>query len=147
MRGISPLCREGILKAEEIIPCMYNDISPNDSEQLDLPLSPFSKFYTKFSHLHSSDNPQTIIRTQRERLKTFYSKHAQPLKEVWSRKRITKVEGFGRKILVKFELNCPLFRLHIRRNKSTHRTITDADFTSMNPNDILTLAAYFKGNH
>ena len=85
-----------------------------------------------------------IIQTEHERLKTFYVKNALPFKEVWTRKRITKVNGFGRKILVKFELNCTLFRFHLLRNKATPKTVTDADFPSMNPIDILTLAAYFK---
>lgn len=76
----------------------------------------------------------------------FYSKNALPFKDVWSNKRITQVSGFGRKILVKFELNCPLFQFHIFRNRPIPWTLTDADFPSMNPNNILTLAAYFREN-
>ena len=69
-----------------------------------------------------------------------------PFKDVWSKKRITQVSGFGRKILVKYELNCPLFRFHIFRNRPIPQTLTDADFPSMNLNNILTLAAYFIEN-
>ena len=80
----------------------------------------------------------------RERLKTFYSKNELPQKEVWSRKRITKISGFGRKILTKFELNCVLYRYHIFRNKLIQKTITDADLPTINPNDILTIVAHFR---
>lgn len=136
--------REGILKDVDIIPCIYYDIPSDNSEQLDLPLSPFSRFYIKFTPLHPEDNPEVNLQTERERLKTFYTKIALPLKEVWSRKRITKITGYGRKILVKYELHFPLFRYHIVQNKPSYKTITDADFPSMNPNDVLTIVAHFQ---
>lgn len=110
MLGICSLFREGIIHDLDILPFMYYDIPNNDSDQLDLPLSPYSKYYTKFAPLHPDDDLQLIIQTERERLKTFYSKNALPLKEVWSRKRITKISGFGRKILTKYELNYVMFR-------------------------------------
>ena len=109
MHDISPLFREGILKDVDLVPFMYYDIPSDDFEQLDLPLSPFSKFYIMFTHLHPNDNLKVTIRTERERLKTFYTQNALPLKEVWTRKKITKISGYGRKVLTKFELNCPLF--------------------------------------
>ena len=95
MLGISPLYREGIQKDVDIVSFMYYNIPNTDSEQLNLPLSPFSKFYTKFAPLHPEDGPQMIIWTERERPKTFYDNNSLPLKEVWSRKRITKISGFG----------------------------------------------------
>ena len=128
MIWISPLCREGILKDVDIVPFMYYDIPNNDLEQLDLPFSPFSKFYTKFAPLYPEDDPQMIIQTKHERLETFYAKNALPLKEFWSQKRITKISGLRRKIMTKFELNCILFRFHIFRNKPTCKIITDSDF-------------------
>ena len=76
MRGISPICHEGILCDSDIVPFMYYDILTNDSEQLDLPLSPYNKFYIKFAPLHPNDDPEMIIRIELERLKTFYSKNA-----------------------------------------------------------------------
>ena len=40
MRGISPICHEGFLKAQEIVSCLYYNLPSHDSDQLDLPLSP-----------------------------------------------------------------------------------------------------------
>lgn len=117
MLGISPLFRDGIIHNLDIVPVMYYDIPPNDAEQLDLPFSPYRKFYIKWTPLHPKDSQDLIIRTERERLKTFYTKNALPLKEVWPKKRITKIPGFGIKVLSKFELNCILFKYYIIRNK------------------------------
>ena len=144
MRGISPLCREGILHDSDIVYFMYYDILTTDSEQLDLPLSPYSKFYINFPPLHPNDDPEMIIRTERERLKTFYSKNAQPQKEVRTRKRITKISRFGRKILLKYELSCPLFRYHIIWNKLIYHTIADVDFPAMHLNDVLTIVSHLR---
>ena len=107
MLGLSHRYREGIIHDMDIVPFMYYDIPNNNSDQIDLPLSLslYSKYYTKFALLHPEDDPQLIIWTERERLKTFYSKNTLPQKEVWSRKRITKISGFGRKILTKFVLD------------------------------------------
>ena len=123
---------------------MYYDISSDDFEQLDLPLSPFSKFYIKFAPLHPNDNLEFTIRTERERLKTFYAKNSLPLKEVWTRKKITKIYGYGRKILTKFELSCSLLWYHVVRNKPTYKPIIVVDFPAMDPNDIRTIAAHFQ---
>lgn len=47
-------------------------------------------------------------------------------------------------MLKKFELNYILFRYHIFQNKPTSKTITDANFHSLNPIDILTIVAHFQ---
>lgn len=87
MLGPSPLYREGIVHDLDIVPFMYYDTPHNDSDQINLPLSPYSRYYTKFAPLHLEDDPQLIIRTEREILKTFYSKNVLPQKEVWCRKK------------------------------------------------------------
>ena len=115
-----------------------------DADQLDLPISPYGRYYIKFSPLHPYDDHQTIFRTERERSKTFYSVNAQPQKEVWSRKRITKISRFERKVQSKFDLNWLVHRYCIFQNKSKQITITDVDFPSINPNDILTIVAHFR---
>lgn len=125
---------------------MYFDLLNHDSYQIDLPLSPYNKFYTKFTPLHPEDYPQLIIQTERERLQTFYSKNALPQKEVWSRKRITKISEFGWEILTMFELNDVLFRYHMFQNKPIQCTISDAEFPPINPNDILTIVAHFRSH-
>lgn len=125
---------------------MYYDLKNQDSNQIDFPISPYDKFYIKLAPLHPEDDPQMIIRTEREWLNTFYSKNALPQKKVWSRKRITKISGFGRKVLTQFELNCMLYCYHIYWNKSTQLIITNADFPTINPNDILTIVAHFRSH-
>ena len=146
MLGLSPLFWEGIIHDLDKVPFMYYEIPSNDSEQLDLPLSSYIKYYTKFAPLHPEDDPQLIIWTEGERLKIFYSKNALPQKEVWSKKRITKIAGCGRKILTKFQLNCVLFRYYIFRNKPTQYTITDVDFPAINLNDILPIATHLQSH-
>lgn len=93
MLGLSPLYREGIIHDLDIVLFMYYDIPNNDSDQLDMPLSPDNKYYTKFTPLHPEDNLKLIIQIECERLKTFYSMNAIPQKEALSRKRITKTQG------------------------------------------------------
>ena len=66
-----------------------------DVDQTDLPISPFRRFYSMFAAPHPDDDPHMIVRTEKERFKTFYSVNAQPQKEVWCGKRITKNYGFG----------------------------------------------------
>ena len=61
MLGLSPLRCEGIIHDLDIVPFMYYDIPTIDSDQLNLPLSPYSKYYTKFAPLHPNDVPQLII--------------------------------------------------------------------------------------
>lgn len=45
---------------------------------LSLSLSPYNKFYIKWTPLHPNDSKELIIRIEHERLKTFYSKKALP---------------------------------------------------------------------
>lgn len=61
-----------------ISPFMYYDLPTQDVDQLDLPISPHGHFYIKKALLYSNDDPQIIIRTERERLRTFYSVNARP---------------------------------------------------------------------
>ena len=84
---------------------MYYDLPTQDSDQLDLPISLYDKFYIKFALMYPENDPQMIIRTERERLKTLYSLNTPTQKEVWSRKRTTKIYGFGRKVLTNFDLD------------------------------------------
>lgn len=146
MLGISPLYRQRIIHDLDIVLFMYYDIPNNDLDQLDLPISPYSKYYTKFAPLHLNDDPHFLIRTEREWLNNFYTKNDLPQKEVWSRKRITKISGCARKVLTNFNMNCVLFRYYILQNKPTSYTISDADFPAVNPNDILTIDAHFWNN-
>lgn len=88
---------------------MYYDLPDQDSNYIDLPVSPNGKFYTMFSPLHPEYDPQMIIKAERECLKTFYSKNTLPQNEIRSRKRITKMSGSGRKVLGKFDLNYMLY--------------------------------------
>ena len=145
MLGLSPLSHEAIIHDLDIVLLMYYDIPKDDLEQIDLPLSPYSMYYTKIAPLPPNDDPQLIIRTEHERLKSFYTKNALPQKEVWCRKRINEISGFARKVLTKFDLNCVLFR-YILWNKPTQYTISDADFHEINPNDILTIFSHLR-NH
>lgn len=82
MLGISPVFREVIIHDQYIMPFMYIDLPMQDLDQIDLLISPFGKYYIKISPLHPNDDPQTIIRTERKILKTFYSVNARPQKEV-----------------------------------------------------------------
>ena len=144
MLGISPLFRQGIICDIHSVPFMYYDLPTQDVDQLDLPISPHGRYYIKFASLNPTDDPQTIIRTKRERLRTFYSINAQPQKEVWSWKRITKIVGYGNKVQSKFDLDYPLHRYFISQNRESTITISDADFPSMNPGDILTLVVHLR---
>lgn len=81
---------------------------------------------------------------ERERLRTLYSVNARPQKEVWCRKRITKIVGFSNKIKSKFGLNCMMYKYYVSRDKEATITHTDVDFPSINPNDILTIVAYLR---
>ena len=81
---------------------MYFDLPSHDVDQLDLPISPHGHYYINFAPLHPS-----------ERLRTFYSTNTQPQKEVWPRKRITKIVGHGRKVKGKFDLECLLYKYFI----------------------------------
>ena len=80
MLSLSPLCREGIIHDLDIVPFMYYDIPTNDSEQLDLPLSPYNKFYIKFSPLHPNDAPELIVRNEREKIENFLFQECTPSK-------------------------------------------------------------------
>ena len=143
MRRLSLLCIEGIIHDLDILPFMYYDLPTQDSDQLDLPISPYGKFYIKFAHLHLEDDPQMIIRTERERLKTLYSLNTPTQKGVWSRKRTTKIYGFGRKVLTNFDLDYLLHRFYVYQNKKTQFTITNAVFPLINPNGTLAIATHF----
>lgn len=112
---------------------MYYDLPTHDSDQIDLPISPHGKFYIKFAPLHPNDDPQIIFKIEHEKLRTLYSVNALPKKEVWFRKRITKIISFGNKVQSKFDLNCMLYRYYISRNKKATLTLTDAHFPSINP--------------
>lgn len=94
MLGTSPLFREGIIHDLGIVSFMYYDLPIQDADQIDLPISPFVRYYIKYAPLHPNDDHQIVIRTEREKLKTFYSINAQPKMEVWSRKKITRITGF-----------------------------------------------------
>ena len=143
MLGLSPLFHERIIHDLDIVPFMYYDLPTQDADQLDLPISPYRRYYIKFSPLHPEDGPQRIVRTEKERLQTLYSVIAQPQKEEWSRKGVTKINGFGRKVLSKFDFNCLLHMYYIFWNKSKEIIITDVDLPSINPNEILTIVAHF----
>lgn len=52
----------------------------------------------------------------------------------------------GRKVLTKFDLNCMLYRYYIYRKKSTQLIITDTEFPTINPNDILTIFAHLRSH-
>lgn len=97
MMGISRLFRKVILHDIIFMPFMYFDLPINDANQFELPISPHGCYYINFSPLHL-DDPQTIIRTECERLRTFFSTNPGPQKEVWSQKRITKILAYGRKL-------------------------------------------------
>lgn len=76
---------------------MYYDQPTQDSDQIDLTISPYGKFYITFAPLHPEDDPQVIVRTERERLKSFYSLNARPqirsvvseenYKDIWVQKK------------------------------------------------------------
>ena len=63
---------------------------------------------------------------------------------MWSQKRITKVFGFVNKVQSKFDLNCMLYKYHISWKKEATITITDANFPSINLNDILITTAHYR---
>lgn len=123
---------------------MYFDLLTNDADQLDLQISPHGRHYIKFSNLHPSNDPQTILQTECERFRTFYSINARTQNEVWSQKRITNILRYGSKVQSMFDLDYLLYRYFIYRNKKFIVTISDSDIPSINPNDIFTISAHLK---
>lgn len=63
---------------------------------------------------------------------------------MWSQKKITKIIRCGNKVQSKFDLNFMMYRYYISRNKESTITITDVDFPSFNPNDLLTIVTHFQ---
>lgn len=52
--------------------------------------------------------------------------------------------AYKNKVLNKFDRNCLLYKYFVSWNKEATITITDADFPSLNPNNILTIATRLK---
>ena len=61
---------------------MHYDLPTQDAGKIDLSISPHWYLYTKYAPLHPNDDPQIIIRTERDRLRTLYSVNVRPQKEV-----------------------------------------------------------------
>lgn len=84
---------------DHFVPHQSYALTSNDFEQIYLPISLHGRFYVNFSPFHPSDDKETLVRTERERLDTFYTTNALPQDKTWSKFRITKFSGFGTKIL------------------------------------------------
>lgn len=80
MLGTSPLSQEGIIHDINFLPFIYFDIPTQDANQLRFPIVSYGCYYIKSTPLDPTDDPETIIRTYHERLRTFYSTNAWPPK-------------------------------------------------------------------
>ena len=76
----------------------------------------------------------------------FWKSLYHPLLESSQLIKTCKISRYAKNVLTKFDLNYVLFRYYILQNKPTPYTISDADFPTVNPNDILTIVAHFR-NH
>lgn len=74
--GISPYYDEGRLYEHHKVPFVSHAPHTSHSEQLNHPISLHDRFYVKFTTLHLSDEQEILLRTERERLSTFYSINA-----------------------------------------------------------------------
>ena len=63
---------------------------------------------------------------------------------MWSQNRITWFVGYCKKVQIKFDLDCLLYRYYVSSNKESTILITDVDFPSINLNDILTIIVHLK---
>lgn len=125
---------------------MSYDLPISDVDQLDLLRSPHAQFYIKFSPFHPNEDIETVIRIERERLKSFYATNALPEKQVWSKQRITQISGCRMKVLRKFGFDCLLHNYFIFQNSQKRCTITDVDFSTINPSNVLMVAVISKIN-
>ena len=116
----------------------------NTFEKLDLLISHHSQFYVKFSPLRPTDDKESPIRIERERLNTLYPTNAFPQDKACCKYMITKFSGFRMKILRKFDIGYILYYYYIYQNTQDKIKISNADFPSINMNDILVIAAHLK---
>lgn len=65
MLGLSTLCHEGIIHGLDIVAFMYYDLPMQDTDQLNLLISPYGRYYIKFAPLHPNDDPRMIVIIER----------------------------------------------------------------------------------
>lgn len=129
---------------DKFVPHQIYSLPSNDFEKIHLPISPHGRLYVKFDPLHPSNDKDTLVWTDRERLNTFYTTNALPQEKTLSKYKITKFSCLGTKILRKFGQDCILYYYYAFRNSQVKIKILDIDFPYINPNDILVIAAHLK---
>lgn len=71
----------------------------SEYKQLGLSLSLHGRFYKKFASLDPTTLMEDSIMKEKERLKTFYKAYSKSMKEVRLMKKITTIEGYGKKVI------------------------------------------------
>ncbi|KAL4575113.1 hypothetical protein LXL04_021954 [Taraxacum kok-saghyz] len=127
------------LRADELVPKQTTSPPSSSEYQWDIPISPNAQYYPIFQplHPHLSREMQTPI--ELHRLHQFFTSHAQPQKDVWSLRHITKVLAYGKSLFQKNKY----FSFHVIRSDNKQYSFSEADFHNLNPNDLYVIGRHF----